>query len=219
MRIIPFLLLLLPVLAANGQSENSRWHGAVGITEGTLNFQQNAAGAVAIPVRFDFLSGHNSALSLGTNLKIGSADEYGYSFPVILVLLALLGASGAQPDLSGTSSSSNSSNSNGYSVNLFADFPLMLEYNWGLGTVNTSDHHVGWFMGAGATYTTTGVTLTSAGHGTSENFFGWTGNIGIRFARNKELSFSTTLPFQNSVGPIRHPLFLALTFAVTPRPR
>jgi hypothetical protein len=218
MRIIPFLLLLLPALAANGQSKDSRWHSAAGLAEGTLNFKQNGAGAFAFPLRYDLLNGNNSSLSLGTNLKFGSEDEYGASFPAILILVALLSASGANPDFSGTGSN-NSSSGSGYSINFFADFPLMLEYNWGLGTANTSDHHLGWFIGAGATFTTTGVTLTSAGHGTSENFFGWTGNIGFRFARNKELSFSTTLPFQNSVGPIQHPLFFALTFAVTPHPR
>ncbi len=205
----------MPFLSLKAQSD-PRWHASFGITEATLNFQQNGSGALAFPIRYDLLRGHNGSLSLGTNLKIGSEDEYGVSFPAILIVMALVGLAGGDPDLSGLSTPNTSSSGNGYSVNLFADFPLMLQYNRGLGTANVNQRRFGWFVGAGVTYTITGVNLTSSGHGTSENFPGWIGNIGIRFARDKELGFSTTLPFQNSVGPIQHPLFFALTFAVSP---
>jgi hypothetical protein len=215
MRIIP-LFVLLPFLSLKAQSDAKRWHGSFGITEATLKFQQNGGGAFAFPLHYDLLRGHNGSLSLGTNLKLGSEDEYGVSFPAILIVMALVGLAGGDPDLSGLSApNSSSSSGNGYSVNLFMDFPLMLQYNRGLGTTNRSEHRFGWFVGAGVTYTITGVNLSSSGHGTSENFLGWIGNIGVRFAGNSELGFSTTLPFQNSVGPIRHPLFFALTYAVS----
>ncbi len=217
MRLMPLLLLLLSGAAATGQSADDRWHAAIGVTEATLSFRQNAAGALAIPIRYDAVTGHNSSLSLGTNLKIGSEDEYGASFPAILILMVIGGLTGGNADFTDLGTNINTQSADSYSINLFADFPLMLQYNWGLGTANEAGHRFGWFAGAGASYTITGLSLNNAGHGTSENFFGWIGNLGIRFARNKELGFSTTLPMQNTIGGISHPLFFALTFAVIPR--
>jgi hypothetical protein len=41
------------------------------------NFQQNGAGAFVVPVRYDWLKFGKSSFLLGTNLKIGTEDEYG----------------------------------------------------------------------------------------------------------------------------------------------
>jgi hypothetical protein len=218
MRIAITLFLLLAILSGRAQIDPSRWHVAAGISEATLNFQQNGAGALAVPIRYDLLRGRNSTLSLGTNLKIGSEDEYGISFPAILLLLSLLSLSGSSPDLSNLNTTGSGSG-NGYSVNLYADMPLLLQYNWGLGTPNISEHHFGWFVGGGMTYTLTGVTVSSTGHGRQVDFLGWMGDLGIRFNRCAELSFSTTVPLQNTIGPIQHPLSFALTLAFTSRER
>lgn len=217
MRIAITLFLLSAFLSGKAQTEPdqtnpSRFHGALGFTEATLNFKQNGAGAFAIPMRYDLLRGHNSALGLGTHLKFGTEDEYGVSFPGILILLALIGWSGANPDFSNLNTPGSGSG-NGYSINLFADMPLLLQYNWGLGTNNRSEHGFGWSVGGGMTYTITGLTVSSTGHGKQVDFLGWMGSIGVRFNRDHELSFSTTVPLQNTVGSVQHPLFFALTFA------
>jgi hypothetical protein len=216
MRLLSILLLSLAFHPASSQTDGSRWHAAVGLSESTLSFQQNGAGALAIPIRYDFLNLHNSSFSLGTNIKIGSEDEYGVSFPLILLLIALLGGSGNNLDLSSLGSSNSNPTSN-YSVKFFSDLPVLLHYNWGRGTARGADQRFGWFAGGGLSYTITGVTINSHGHAATATFPGWTTELGIRTGNHTQLSFSTTIRMQSTVGPIQHPFLFGLTLAFSAR--
>jgi hypothetical protein len=212
MRTIPMLLLVLIFFEGKAQ-EGNKWHVGFGLTGASLNFQQNGAAGLAIPIRYDFLSTPNSSFSLGTNIKIGSEDEYSISFPVIAAFIVLADAAGANPDLSDLPDNSGKVSHSSYSVNFFGDFPLLLNYNWGLGSNDNSLKTFGWYIGGGVTYTMTGVSLNSSGYAPAVAFPGWTGNIGIRLSRNIDIGFSLTKPMQNTVGPIQHPLMFSLTIS------
>jgi hypothetical protein len=216
MRLLSILLLSLAFLPAKSQTEGSPWHAAVGLTESTISFDRNGAGALAVPLRYDFLNLRNASLSLGTNMKIGTEDEYGVSFPLILLLIAVLDGSGSNPDFSNLGGS-NSNPSSSYSIKFFSDLPVMLQYNWGRGTARGADRRFGWFAGGGVSYTITGVTINSNGHAATATFPGWTAEIGIRTGKNMQLGFSTTVPMQPAVGPIQHPLLFGLTLAFSAR--
>ena len=208
MRHIAVSLLLLSFLYTNAQSN---WHTGIGITTATLNFQQNGSGGLAFPVRYDLLKSYNSTLSLGTNIKIGTEDQYGLGFPLILGLLLLSYSSGQAPDLSNINTSDTSKK--GTSVCFFTELPLLLHYNWGLGSNNDSYEPFGFYLGGGMSYTITGYT-NSAGNEHSTSFYGMVANAGIRFARNKDLGFSATFPFTHPIGPINNPVFYQLTFSI-----
>ena len=210
-RCLALSLLLLSSLWARGQS---RWHKGIGFTGATLNFQQNGASGFAIPIRYDLFRSANASLSFGTNLKIGTEDKTGFTFPAILGLLLLGGETGSTPDLSGTD------NSNGTTICFFSEVPLLLHYNWGLGSNNGSDKRFGFYLGGGMSHTITGFT-NEAGHEHSTSFFGWVANAGVRFAGHGEgrhdLGFSMTLPMENPIGPINNPVLYQLTFSWVPR--
>jgi hypothetical protein len=201
------LLLTLLLIGSLHTTAQSNWHSGFGLTSGTLNFQQNGSGGFAIPLRYDVAKNFNNSLSLGTNLQIGSEDRYGIGFPLILALVALSYADGGAPqgDFPG-----NLHGKNGTAVCLFSQIPLLIDYNWGLGSNNYCSEPFGFYLGAGTSFTLTGYT-NSAGNEHSTSFFGWVGHAGIRFARNLDLGFSATIPFTQPVGPIRHPLFYQLT--------
>ena len=203
------LLLLLPFLEGKAQI---RKHGGIGFTASTLNFQQNGAGALTFSGRYDFLTFPNSSFSLGTHLKIGSEDEYGISFPIIAIVVVAVSAAGGNPDLSNIPGNSGTVSHSSYSINFFGDFPLLLHYNWGLGSNDNSEKRFGWYIGGGASYTVTGVSLNSSGYAPAVSFPSWVGDIGIRFAQNNDIGFSLNVPMQSTVGPIQHPLMFSLTF-------
>ena len=208
-----FLLLLFSLCSGAQSSQYENWHVGGGLSFGTLNFSQNGAGAIAVPIDYDFLKFKNSSFSLGTNLKIGSEDEYGVSFPVLLILILLADGTGA--NFNDINSSSNGSTP--YGVGLFSDLPLLLHYNFGQGTTNDRDRRFGFYVGGGMTYTLTGFTLQKTTQ-QSTHFFGFAGNIGIRWKDSKDshedLGFSMVLPQNNPIGPIHKPVFYQLNLTI-----
>jgi hypothetical protein len=92
-----------------------------------------------------------------------------------------------------------------------AYIPLLLNYNWGLGSKNISERRIGFYVGAGVSFTITGYT-NGAGNEHSTSFYGWVGNIGVRLARDKDLGFSMTRPMESSIGPINNPILYQVTF-------
>lgn len=206
MRILSLLLSLFFFQYTYAQFDpGSRAHGGMGLAAGSLNFQQNGAGSLAIHYYYNLLSGDRSSFSIGTNLKVGSEDINGISFPAILGLLIAGGASGSSPDLSNSDLSNR--------IRFFGDFPLLLHYNWGLGAGKGTQGRFGFYLGGGMSYTVTGVT-NSDGNERGVDFFGWMMDLGVRFARNKELGVSTTIPFSNPIGPIYNPILYQLSFIV-----
>jgi len=234
MRALSAILLLFSTLLASGQSDPSggpyrpdrstpsaqsslssqsprggNWHAGLGLAFGTLNFNQNGHGAIAVPVRYDFLNIGSSSFSMGTNIKIGTEDEYGVSFPVLLLLFGVASAVGANgaaifPD-------ANNNNGSGYGIGLFLDLPLLLHYNVGLGTKEGENNPIGYYVGGGMSYTLTGYTPRESVQ-QSTHFFGWVGNAGVRFRNGIDLGLSVTLPRDNPIGPINHPILYQLTF-------
>jgi hypothetical protein len=215
MRTLPILLLLLNTYCCFGQIryKHENLHLGIGYTGSSINFQQNGTGAIAVPIRYDWLKFGKSSFSLGTNLKIGTEDEYGVSFPALLIVAMLIGASGASPDIS----SSNGNLLPNYSINFYSETPLLLHYNFGLGTNSTSGApSAGFYVGGGINFVVTGVPLggqNSSQLQQSTAFLGWIANAGIRFGRHADLGFSVTKPFQNTVGPINNPLLYGFTIS------
>lgn len=216
MRTLPILLLLLSTYCCTGQIryKHENFHLGFGYAASSINFQQNGAGAFVIPIRYDWLKFGKSSFSLGTYLKIGTEDEYGVSFPVLLIIAMLLGSGGGTPDLSGINTNTLLPN---YSINFYSEAPLLLHYNFGLGTISASgDPSVGFYVGGGINSVVTGVPLggqNSSQLQQSTAFLGWIANAGIRFGRNADLGFSVTKPFQNSVGPVNTPLLYGFTLS------
>jgi hypothetical protein len=209
MRKLILSFILLSFLHSNGQLIHSNnWHGGFGFSGSTLNFKQNAALGFAIPIRYSLIQFDNSSISLGTSLKIGAEDKYGVAFPLIVAYFVATGLSGADPDASNIDISK--------TVRFFTSFPLLLNYNFGMGARNWSDERFGFYLGGGMSYTITGFT-NSAGVQQSAFFLGLVANAGIRLGEGTELGFSLTLPLPagQSIGPINSPLFyeFSLTFS------
>jgi hypothetical protein len=209
MRKLILSVIRLSFLHSNGQLIHSNnWHGGFGLAGGTLNFKQNAALGFAIPIRYSLVQFDNSSFSLGTNLKLGAEDKYGIAFPIIITFFVASGLSGAQPDLSNVDISK--------TVRFFSSFPLLLNYNFGMGARNWSSERFGFYLGGGMSYTISGFT-NSSGVQQSAFFLGWVANAGIRLGERTELGFSLTLPLPlgQSIGPINSPLFyeFSLTFS------
>jgi hypothetical protein len=157
MRTLPILLLLLNSYCCPGQIhyKHENLHVGFGYTASSINFQQNGAGAFVVPVRYDWLKFGKSSFSLGTNLKIGTEDEYGVSFPILLIIAAILGSTGSSPDLSSVNTNNLLPN---YSINFYSETPLLLHYNFGLGTKGASgDPSAGFYIGGGINFVVTGV--------------------------------------------------------------
>jgi hypothetical protein len=138
---IALLVLLFSFPDANAQSYHSDeyLHAGIGISTGSLSFQENGTGGLSILLRGDLLKSTNSTLSLGTNLKLGTADKSGLVFP--LSVLEVLSGSPSGADLT-----------NDW-VGFFADIPLLLNYNFGLGSDYFSNHRFGFYLGGGVSYT------------------------------------------------------------------
>jgi|GEM_PF-3057832 len=222
MRVQLILLIILTTYCARAQQpstvdqqtpiiyKGANWHSGFGLAFGTVNFKENGNGALAIPIRYDFLNIGDASFSLGTNIKIGTEDRYGLSFPVLLILLVIAGAvdnSSAWADIGGNGND----DGKGYGIGFFTDLPLLIHYNVGLGTREGQYERIGYYVGGGFSYTLTGYTLYKTVQ-QSTHFFGWVGNAGVRLRNGVDLGFSLTLPRNNPVGPIQNPVFYQLTF-------
>lgn len=159
---------------------------------------------MAVPIRYDLLRFKKSSFSLGTNLKLGTEDEYGISFPIITVIGILS---------NGTAPNTDMDTALNHKIQFFSEIPLMLHYNLGLGSGKDRDAKFGFYIGGGATYMVTGVPDTHGGQ-KAVSFFGWVANIGIRFSEHGDLGFSSVLPFDNAIGPIKNPICYQLTLGV-----
>jgi hypothetical protein len=198
-----FLSCFTSATAQSFHSDNFS-HGGIGLSFGSMNFQKNGTGGLSFLFRRDILKYGSSSLSLGTNLKLGTVDQLGVVFPFI-VLIALA-PQPTNPDLS---------NSTDW-VGFFSDIPVLLNYNFGLGSDDLSRHRFGFYLGGGMGFTVTAVT-NYAGAQQNTSYLGWVANAGIRFARDKDIGFSATIPLRNPIGPIYNPVLYQMTFSIFPR--
>jgi hypothetical protein len=223
MRIIPMFLLLLSFQSLKSQptltpDKNApppppfphRAHFGGGLTGGSLNFHQN--GGVGLNFRYDYnlLQGKHSSLSLGLGATIGTEDENGLFFPVevgIFIAAGIANYSGPNLDLSFN-----------HQVVVYSDFPLMLHYNWGLGSSTHSTanaHNWGFFLGGGFTETFTGYTSPTTKQSAQTNFWAWVADAGIRIPNGDrgaaEFGIGIEQPLRNPIGPILQPVMYKLS--------
>lgn len=200
----PVLLFLVTMslsgLAQNGYREG--FHGGFGFSAATVNFHQNGAGAFSMVLRRDLIYSERWAISLGTNLTLGTEDENGIAFPVVVTVLVIEDAFGGHAARFNDYYDDDSKN--GYNIRTFASLPLLLHFNYGLDAGHDTEDRFGFFLGGGASWTTTGYSYR---HGRQKtiDFWGLVADAGIRFS-GKELGFSLTRPFLDPVGPIQQPL-------------
>lgn len=217
-----FLLLLLLPYCAMAQEDagyippnpkppeyhsSERWNASVGLSGGSMNFHQNGNLGIAFNFGYNLLQGKRSSLSLTQGVTIGSADEYGISFPPLLAVmlgLSFVGYDGGNIDLS-----------DGQRLALYADFPLLLHYNFGAGANRLpSTDKVGFYIGGGFTHTFTSYTNTFDEQAQTD-FWAWVADGGIRFRTGNGGAFSIGVgvaqPLRVPIGPINNPLFYKLS--------
>jgi hypothetical protein len=197
------LSVILLVLATNHSiAQYTKTRSSAGVTGGTLNSSQSIASGLSVYLDRNLLTMKNASFSLSTRLVLGTEDKTGLIFPAILVLFMLEGYSNTTPDLGNLN----------INAKLFSEFPLMLHYNYGLGSGCYNDHRFGLYFGAGLCYMITGYTDT-AGIGQSSSFFGYKMDAGVRFHGDIDINLSQTISLQPNIGQIRSPVFYELTIA------
>jgi hypothetical protein len=210
MRKLALCLSLLSSLHSNGQFfRSNRWHAGFGLAEASVSLNKNYGGSVSVPLRYDFLRFGNSAFSLGSNIKLGSEDQFGYSFPAIMIFMMICGMADVNPDLDGIDISKK--------VQLFGETPILFHYNFGLGVRDWSGKRFGFYVGGGLNYTTTGFT-DSTGTQHAISFPGWMASVGIRFNKMTDLGFCRVipLPLNSALGSITNPVLYELTLTFFP---
>jgi hypothetical protein len=179
----------------------------IGYTGASLNSTKSLGGGFALYLGRNISESRNSSLSLSTNIKLGIEDATGSGLIIPAIFL-----------FANTSSGNNSvGNGNGGTVHLFTELPLLVHYNFGLGSSNQNDKRVGFYIGGGINYVMTGFTDT-AGYSKKASFFGGVIDGGIRFNKIMDVNFETVFPFTQNIGEIKHPMFYEITFLLTIKP-
>ncbi len=211
MRTVSIHLLLLLCSVARCQSiyTADRWQWGMGLTAATLNFHQNGITGFCFPVSYNLIQSEHSSLSLGTNLKIGTEDENGLLFPVVI---GAAFASAVDPNLDPSLN---------HQVAVYADFPLLLHYNFGVGahrSFRSSTDNRGFYIGGGFTQTFTGYTSPKTGQAAQTDFRAWVADGGLRFRLNTstglDLGLAISQPFRAPIGPIDRPLLFQFNIAL-----
>ena len=191
--VLPLLLITNQIFAQD--------HTGIGYTGATLNSSYSVAGGLAFFVGKDIFKTPNSSFSVSTNFKLGIQDKIGGGLIIPLFLLL---------DQDGSASNVNTDNINGGTIHLFTELPLLLHYNYGLGSNKDSEKRFGFYIGGGMNYTITGYGDT-AGYSRSTSFFGCVMDGGVRFKRDTDINFAFIIPLRQPIGQISHPLFFELT--------
>jgi len=187
--------------AANGKSNICTRPYGIGYTGATLNSNGSVAGGLAVYLGKDIFKTNNSSISVSTNLKLGIQDKVGSG--LIIPIFFLFSSNGNIPNI-------DEENTNGGTIHLFAELPLLLHYNFGLGLNKDSQKRFGFYVGGGMSYTITGFADT-ADYSKGTSFFGCVMDGGVRFKRDTDINFAFTIPLRQPIGQISHPLFFELT--------
>ena len=202
MKSIILLVILLFSQISYGQQWKEKVHFGLGLTYGSLNSIESIAGGFSVPLGYNLIETENSSFSLSTNIKFGAEDKTGLAFPGLVILSAIL-PQGTDINTQG--------------INDFAELPLLIHYNFGLGSRKYTDKETGFYFGGGMNYLFTGYTDTS-GNSLPTSFWGYTIDGGIRFNKKKDgictdLNFGTTISLGQSVGQINRPQFFEITLS------
>jgi hypothetical protein len=203
-----FLVLLL--LTTNHLFAQNKTQFYFGYTVGSLNADQSTVGGFSLYAGHNFFEGPNHSFSLSTNLKLGMQDRTatGIIVPLVVILLAAEGSSGSSPDIN----SNANGGIDGGRIHLFTEFPLLLHYNFGMGSSAHSKSDNGFYIGGGMDYTLTGYTDTS-GFSKRTEFFGIMADGGIRFKSGTDLNFAGVYSLRHPIGQMTHPQLFEITLS------
>lgn len=187
--------------------DNGRWNISGGMSGGSLNFHQNGNVGFTVQFHYNLIQGKRSSLSINQGLTLGTEDEYGISFFPVLAVAMFAGPVFPNLDLS-----------DGHRITAYADFPLVLHYNFGAGAVRgterSSRENVGFYIGGGFTHTFTGYTNTF-NLAAQTDYWAWVadGGILLRGAGGgiTSIGLSVGQPLRTPIGPIHNPLFFKIT--------
>ena len=186
--------------------DNGRWNISGGMSGGSLNFQQNGNVGLTVKFSYNLIQGKRSSLSINQGLTFGSEDEYGVSF-FPLFALALFASPVPNVDLS-----------DGHRITAYADFPLVLQYNFGAGAVRgterSSREKAGFYIGGGFTHTFTGYTNTFT-LAAQTDYWAWVADGGILLRGTGGgitcIGLGVEQPLRTPIGPIHNPLFFKIS--------
>jgi hypothetical protein len=99
----------------------------------------------------------------------------------------------------------------GSNYTTYAETPLLLRYNFGLGATNSTIKHWGFYLGAGPDYLWTGYT-NPKGASQPIDYWAYTLEAGVRVAHHLDLCLTTVQSYGQSAGSFpRAPAFYGLT--------
>ena len=187
--------------------DNGRWNISGGMSGGSLNFQQNGNLGFTAQFHYNLIQGKRSSLSINQGLTLGTEDEYGISLFPVLAVAMVVGSADPNLDLS-----------DGHRIAVYADFPLVLHYNFAAGAVRgterASRENVGFYIGGGFTHTFTGYTNTFT-LAAQTDYWAWVadGGILLRGAGGGItcIGLSVEQPLRTPIGPIHNPIFFKIT--------
>jgi hypothetical protein len=187
--------------------DNLRTNAGIGLSGGSLNFHQNGNLGLNMYYTYNLVQLGRSSISITQGLTFGSEDEYGVSFPILAAVALFAGPSDQNLNLN-------------HIVAVYADFPLLLHYNFGAGarrdTEGSDNEKLGFYIGGGATHTFTGYTNTF-GKEAQTDYWALVADGGIRFkspgAAAWTIGFAVERPLRSPIGPIRNPLFFQLNWS------
>jgi hypothetical protein len=187
--------------------DNLRTNAGIGLSGGSLNFHQNGSMGLNVYYTYNLVQLGRSSISITQGLTFGSEDKYGISFPVLATVALFAGSADQDLNLN-------------HIVAVYADFPLILHYNFGAGarrdTEGSNNEKVGFYIGGGATHTFTGYTNTF-GKEAQTDYWALVADCGMRFkspgAAAWTIGFGVARPLRTPIGPISNPLFFQLNWS------
>jgi hypothetical protein len=206
MRKINLVLLVAFIMLSNNLSGQTNVQ--VGYAGASLNTTQSLGGGLALYLGRNISESRISSLSLSTNIKLGIEDKTGSGLIIPAIFLFVY---------TGVGNNTSAGSGNGGTVHLFTELPLLVHYNFGLGSTDQNDKRAGFYFGGGFNYVMTGFTDT-AGYSKKTSFFGGVIDGGIRFNKIMDVNFETVFPFAKTIGEIKHPMFYQITFLLTIKP-
>lgn len=190
--------------------DDGKWNFGVGFAGGSVNFRQNGNAGFNFYCTYNILQFGRSSISLSQGLILGTEDMYGVSFPALMIVSMVAGPFEQTPNLTLN-----------HIIAGYADFPLLLRYNFGAGARRDNERSVsenlGFYLGGGFTHVFTGYTNTF-GQEAQTDFWAGVADGGIRLKGNAGgvtcIGLALEQPLRSPIGPIRNPLFfqLSLTF-------
>lgn len=201
-------LFLLSFILLLSNTSFGKMQYSFGYTGAWLNTNRAIAGGFSFSASKNIFEIQNSSLSVSTNLKLGMEDKSG----AFLIIPAFVGVASLYDNSSSTPDASFMDGLSGGTIHLFADIPLLLHYNFGLGSKRDCDRRFGFYLGGGVSYIATGYTDT-LGYSKRTGFIGWVADGGVRFRKNIDVNIANVFSFRKPIGPVRYPVFSEVTLS------